>query len=159
MVISYIINFTSLFLLWTFIVYLLHRLSHFKHKLNFLYFIHRYHHRVDYNIERIRKFDWRYLLFYFGGFYESLDVVCTMTLPALVLYLIFPIYGGYLLTFHYLYEVFLSEGQLDHNPTITGAVTNYFSWGKYHLKHHKDVRCNYSLIVPFWDFIFGTQKS
>src|ERR1700744_2338404 len=141
--VSPILNFTFLFLLWTFIVYVLHRLSHIKHKFNFLYFIHRYHHRVDYSIQNRRKFDWRYLLFYFGDFYESLDVICTMTLPAFILYLIFSKYGVYLLAFHYLYEVFLSEGQLDHNPRITGAITKYFSWGEYHLKHPKNVRYNY----------------
>jgi sterol desaturase/sphingolipid hydroxylase (fatty acid hydroxylase superfamily) len=159
LIILQIINFMGLFLLWTLIVYGLHRLSHIKHKFNFLYFIHIHHHRVNYSNASERKFNWRYLLFFFGSFYESLDVLITMTLPALVLYFIFPAYGAYILVFHYLYEVFLSENQLDHNPNISGVITNYFSWGKYHLKHHKDVRCNYSLIIPLWDFVFGTQKN
>jgi len=157
-IISNFIKIFFVFMLWTFLIYFMHRLAHVKHKLNFLYFIHRHHHRVNYLSSKLRSFNWRHFLFYFGSIHESIDVLIMMTLPAILLCLLFPPYGLYILIFHYLYEVFLSESQLDHNPKITGAITNYFSWGKYHLYHHKNIQFNYSLIITFWDLIFKTRK-
>jgi sterol desaturase/sphingolipid hydroxylase (fatty acid hydroxylase superfamily) len=153
-----VLGILGLFFTWTFLIYALHRLAHVKNRLNFLYFIHRYHHRVNYFTVAKRKLNWKCFFFYFGSWYETIDVLITMTLPAALLFFIFPPYGIYLLVFHYLYEVFLSESLLDHNPKIKGSVVNFFSWGKYHLSHNKDVRFNYSLIITFWDYVFKTQK-
>lgn len=146
------------FLLWTLLVYLMHRLAHWRSKYNFLYQIHLTHHKVDYLNPVNRSFKWFYLLFYFGGLYETLDVILILTLPALIVYFINPNTGIYLLVFHYMYEVFLSEGFLDHNPNVTGSITRYLSWGKYHLGHHRNWKKNYSLMITLWDYIFGTRK-
>ncbi|MDB5117680.1 MAG: hypothetical protein JWQ79_3172 [Mucilaginibacter sp.] len=152
-----ILKVAGLFLLWTLLVYLMHRLAHFRHRFNFLYHIHRYHHRVNYLSEK-KGFRWYHFFFYFGSFYESLDVWLMMTLPAIALFLWQPKYGIYILVFHYLYEVFLSESQLDHNERITGKVTRYFSWGTYHLGHHRNIRSNFSLMITLWDSVFRTTQ-
>ncbi len=151
-------NGIGLFLLWTLFIYCLHRLAHYRNKFNLLYKIHLYHHKVDYYNEANRKFHWYYLFFYFGGIRETLDVIFMLTLPAVFIYLLFPQYGIYILAFHYLYEVFLSEGALDHNPRIRGPATRFFSWGQYHLIHHKTWKFNYSLIITLWDYVFYTMK-
>jgi len=156
---SFIIIFlrlTGLFLLWTLVIYFIHRLAHIRHRFNFLYHIHRHHHRVNYLREN-RGFKWHHFIFFFGSFYESLDVWLMMTLPALGLFIWLPAYGICILVFHYLYEVFLSESQLDHNAAITGEVTRYFSWGSYHLGHHRNIRYNFSLMITLWDTIFKTR--
>ena len=150
--------FLGLFLLWTLLVYFLHRLAHFRHKRNPLYRIHICHHRVNYFKEENRKFRWCYLLFYFGGLNETLDVLLVLTLPALVVYFIYPPTGVYILCFHYFYEVFFSEGLLDHNPKVKGGITKFFSWGQYHLTHHRTWKYNYSLIITLWDYVFSTKK-
>lgn len=139
-------------------IYLLHRLAHLRNRFNPLYKIHIHHHKVNYLSDSNRKFKWYYLLFYFGGVYETIDVLILLTLPAVSIYLVYPGVGIYLLFLHYIYEVFFSEGLLDHNPAIKGRVTNVFAWGEYHLAHHKTWKYNYSLIITLWDYVFGTKK-
>ena len=150
--------FISLFLLWTLLIYLMHRLAHVKSKFNFLYKLHVAHHKVNYWNEANRTFKWYYIFFYFGSWQATFDVFFILTLPAICISLLFPQPGIYLLVFHYLYEVFLSEGTLDHNPSIKGNLTKYFAWGQYHLTHHKTWKYNYGLIITFWDRVFETRK-
>jgi len=134
----------------------MHRLAHSKHRLNFIHRIHLYHHKINYLDGGAPKFKWHFLFFYFG-FYETIDIVLILTLPAIFVYLLYPTTGVYLLIFHYFYEVLFSEGVLDHNPKITGKITRFFAWGEYHLTHHRYWKYNFGLLITFWDFIFGTQ--
>jgi hypothetical protein len=64
---------------------LMHRAAHIKHWLNLLYYIHRHHHLVNYLAEK-HGFKWHHLFFFFGSFYESLDVWLMMILPSLCLF-------------------------------------------------------------------------
>jgi len=112
----------GLVLLWTLQIYILHRLAHIRHPLNFLYHIHISHHKINYLKEENRQFKWYYFFFYFGGILETVDVLVTITIPAIIVYFIYPPVGVYILIFHYLYEVFFSEGVLDHNPAIKGKI-------------------------------------
>jgi len=154
-----IFKFISLFLLWTLMVYWMHRLARIKSQYNFLYKLHLAHHKINYQKEANLKFRWYYLFFYFGSIRASLDVFFMLTIPAFLIYLIDSRVGIFILIFHYLYEVFLSEGLLDHNPKITGRITHFFSWGKYHLTHHKKWGYNFSLMITIWDWVFRTQTS
>ena len=158
MILKNIFLFVTLFLLWTLLVYLMHRLAHIRHRANVLYYFHVAHHKVDYLKERNRKFKWYYLLFYFGGIRETLDVILILTIPLLIVCFIYPPLAVFLIGFHYIYEVFLSEGLLDHNPSVKGKVTQFFSWGNYHLTHHKTWRYNFSLMITLWDYVFKTKK-
>lgn len=153
-----ILIFIILFMFWTLLIYAIHRLAHLRHKYNPLYKLHLYHHKINYLSSENRRFKWYYIFFYFGGIYETLDVLCMLTIPAVIVYIVSPTIGLYVLILHYLYEVFLSEGTLDHNPRITGKVTNVFAWGKYHLTHHRYWRYNYSLIITLWDWVFQTRQ-
>ena len=155
-IIEDVLLFFILFLFWTLCIYLIHRISHIKSSRNVLYKIHLQHHRIDYAKKSNRKFKWYYLFFYFGDIYSTLDVLIMLTLPAVIIYMVFPRIGIYILLLHYIYEVFFSEGLLDHNPKIKGKVTYFFSWGTYHLYHHKVWNKNYSLLITLWDKIFKT---
>lgn len=152
-----VLQFIAFFLLWTLIVYWMHRLAHIRIWYNFLYYFHLAHHKINYFRQSNLKFKWYYLFFYFGSLRASLDVICMLTIPAFIVYFIYPKIGIYILIFHYIYEVFFSEGLLDHNSNITGTSTKLFAWGKYHLVHHKKWNYNFSLMITLWDWVFKTN--
>jgi sterol desaturase/sphingolipid hydroxylase (fatty acid hydroxylase superfamily) len=151
-------GFTAAFLLWTFMIYWLHRLSHIRHQKNPLWQLHCAHHATPYlsapSLSPWPKF--AQLFFWLGSWRATLDVLVVMTLPALLIALIAPRYGLMLLAFHYFYEVFCSEYALDHNPRIQGFWTRIFAWGDFHLFHHISTRNNYGLIITLWDRVFGS---
>lgn len=156
----YLLGLTGCFLLWTFVIYWLHRWSHIHHRYNPLWWIHRAHHAEPYLRQDSRP-AWPTLgqfLFWLGGMRLSLDVILVMTLPLLIIAWFWPEYGIPLLVFHYLYEVFLSESVLDHNPRVTGPVTRWFAWGDFHLHHHVNLKRNYGLMLCCWDWLFGTSE-
>lgn len=148
-------KFGLVLLLWTFIVYVMHFLAHQKFKHNFLNTFHKVHHQVDYR-NGGSAFQWKFLYWNFGDIRVTLDLLCMITIPLLVLTWFFPSQGIVLLVLHYLDEVFLSEQLLDHNPKIKGNFNKLWVWGDYHLKHHKNPRKNLSFVFTFWDKIFGT---
>jgi sterol desaturase/sphingolipid hydroxylase (fatty acid hydroxylase superfamily) len=155
---SYLLGLFGCFALWTFVIYWLHRFSHIHHRRNPLWWIHRPHHAEPY-LRQDSHPSWPQFgqyLFWLGGWRLSLDVVLVMTLPLLVIAWIWPEYGIPLLVFHYLYEVFLSESVLDHNPRLQGKLTHWFAWGDFHLHHHVNLKRNFGLMVCFWDWLFGT---
>ena len=146
-------------LAWTFIAYWLHRVSHISNPKNPLWKIHCAHHRIPYLSEptgsKVPKIGQFFL--WLGSWRTSLDVIIVLTLPALVFAITLPRYGIPLLIFHYLYEVFLSEYALDHNPRIKGALTRYFAWGDFHLYHHIAPKNNFGLMITLWDRVFNTS--
>jgi sterol desaturase/sphingolipid hydroxylase (fatty acid hydroxylase superfamily) len=149
------------FLLWSFCAYSLHRLAHLKSTYNPLFRIHLAHHLTEYGKEDTYAFQWpawpSYLL-WFDDLNSSLDVWITLVLPAAVVSLIIPQTHFSVLGFVYLYEVFLSEHNLDHNPQICGAVTSVLAIGNYHLTHHHYPRYNYGLYLTLWDYVFVTVR-
>ncbi len=139
-------------------MYWLHRFSHWRSRWNPLWRIHLAHHQNDY-LRRLPTPGWPdrgQFVFWLGDWRSSLDVVLVMTLPLLLLCVLFPAHALPLLILHYLYEVFLSEELLDHNPRVQGRWTRWFAWGDFHLHHHVDPRLNHGLIVTWWDRLFRT---
>ena len=150
----FIIKLVVCFLLWTLYSYLIHVFAHLNFRFNFIRRIHMEHHRNNYGDSKWPPF--HDYFFWFGSLNSSLDVWITFTLPLILLTFIDFEVGAALLVFHYFYEVFLSRNVLDHNPNITGKVTNYIPIGIYHLKHHRNYRCNYSFYITLWDHVFRT---
>lgn len=144
------------FLLWTFVVYFLHRLSHIKRKYNFLYHLHKVHHQINYQ-NGGSEFKIKFLFLNFGDIRLTLDIIVMLTIPLLCLTYFFPQQGVALLVYHYCAEVFFSERMVDHNPNFKGVSTKFFAWGEYHLKHHKNPKVNYSFIITLWDKVFRTE--
>ena len=157
-ILLYMLGLAGCFLLWTFVIYCLHRLSHIHHPANPLWRIHVAHHKIPYLHSEQRQ-RWPSLgqyFFWLGDWKTSLDVFLVMTVPLIIISIIWPQYGIPLLVFHYLYEVFLSESVLDHNPHVKGRITRWFAWGDFHLHHHIDMKSNYGLMITLWDRLFGT---
>jgi sterol desaturase/sphingolipid hydroxylase (fatty acid hydroxylase superfamily) len=146
-------------LAWLGLAYAIHRLAHWALPGNQLYLWHRAHHTLYYmQTGRQRSFHYSNLLFFFGSIQESLDIWITLTLPLLLVTVVWPKQGLVLLIFHYLYEIFLSDSRLDHNPCIGGSITEFFAWGTYHIGHHSNPSTNFGLILTFWDRIFKTSN-
>lgn len=155
---DYLLGLFATFLIWTLIMYGLHRLAHVHSRRNLLWIIHTAHHRIAY-LSRRPVHSWpraSQFWFWLGDWKTSLDVLLTMTLPLLLICWVVPQYGFPLLVGHYFYEIFLSEHRLDHNPYVTGFWTRVFAWGDYHLHHHAHPRKNFGLLVTWWDRVFGT---
>jgi sterol desaturase/sphingolipid hydroxylase (fatty acid hydroxylase superfamily) len=157
-VLFYAVGLLAWFLVWTLIMYALHRLGHVHSKRNPFWIVHTAHHRIAYltrrpvnNWPKLAQF-WLWL----GDWRTSLDVFITMTLPLILIAWVVPEYGIPLLVFHYFYEIFLSEHRLDHNPYVSGAITKVFAWGDFHLYHHAHPRKNFGLLITLWDRVFGS---
>ncbi len=149
-------NMLIAFLVWTFLIYWIHRLAH-TNKFKLLTEIHRSHHMIDY-FNNDPQYDFRGFLFYFGSSKATLDVIVTITLPLILVIFIIGGNSWHLLIFNYLYEAIFSEYILDHNKNLKGNITKVFAWGDFHLTHHKYPKHNYSLLVCLWDYIFRTAK-
>jgi len=142
-------------LVWLGMAYGIHRLAHCSASWNLLHRLHAVHHQPSY-LCRSRKLRWHHFLFCFGSVSETLDIWFTLTLPLLMISLMLPSQGAVLLVFHYLYEIFCSDSQLDHNPSLSGPLTRVFAWGEYHLRHHSNPSRNFGLILTFWDHLFAS---
>lgn len=147
------------FLLWCLWSYGMHVFAHskVKRRWNFMKVVHAKHHAYSYGESKWPP--WHDFFFWFGDWRSSLDVYLTFTLPLVVLVILDPLPGAILLGFHYLYEVFLSRNVADHNPDITGPLTEVIPIGEFHLRHHKDVHCNFSFFLTLWDRVFGTTAA
>ena len=153
----WIFHFLLVILLWTLFYYILHRVAHIRHKYNWLHKLHIIHHRTDYR-KGGSRFKPQFLLFYFGDVRVTLDTLCMMTLPLTAITFVFPQQGLWVLLWHYINEAFLAERILEHNPRLLGRVTRVFAWGTFHLKHHKNPKTNYGLLITLWDRLFGTAS-
>lgn len=158
---SFFAGLIACLLLWTLAIYLLHRLSHWRHRWNPLFALHRAHHRKPYlrSLPKPARPRWPQYLLWFGDWPSSVDVWINMSLPLVAIALAFPAFGLPLLALHWAYEVFLSEEVLDHNPRVQGAWTRVFAWGDYHLHHHAVPKRNFGLLITLWDHVFGTARN
>jgi hypothetical protein len=150
-----ILLFAMVFMVWLGMAYGIHRLAHWSVPWNLLHRLHSVHHQPGY-LRRARRLRWQHFLLCFGSVSETLDIWFTLTLPLLVISLVLPVQGALLLVFHYLYEIFCSDSQLDHNPSLSGPLTRVFAWGDYHLRHHSNPSRNFGLILTFWDRLFAS---
>lgn len=154
-ILSWWLTLLPLLLAWTGMAYGIHRIAHLPGPWNLLNRLHRAHHHPDY-LKARRRLRWHHFLLCFGSLEETLDGWITLTLPALLLGCLAPSHAPMLLGFHYLYEIFLSDDRLDHNPSLQGPLTRWFAWGEYHLAHHRQPTQHYGLILTCWDLIFGS---
>jgi hypothetical protein len=118
--------FVTVLLLWLGMAYGIHRLAHWRAPWNLLHRLHAAHHQPVY-LCRARRLRWHHFLLCFGSVSETLDIWFTLTLPLLAISLVLPVQGAILLAFHYLYEIFCSDAQLDHNPSLSGPLTRVFA--------------------------------
>ena len=135
------------FLLWTLMLYWVHR---FGHIIPIIREIHWNHHRYI-NVNNV-KWHWNNLFLFNDTWTSTLDLWITEVIPTII----FSAITGqwWICIFYYLWAAFLQEN-LEHNLKIDVPI---FTFGKWHRIHHRIPNKNFGLFFPQWDLIFGTYK-
>lgn len=131
---------------WTLMLYLIHRLVHcapvFKN-------IHLQHHRhINFN-----QTGWHYNnLFLFNDTWTcTLDLWITEVFPTIIFSAITN--QWWLCVFYYVWAAFFQE-DLEHN---TNVDVSFFTFGRWHMCHHKNSTKNFGLFFSVWDVVFKTE--
>ena len=136
------------FLLWTLIIYSLHRIVH---QVSIFSYFHREHHRFVRENEII--WHWSNIFLWNDNFKSSIDYWLTEVIPTLLFSIVT---GQYWISIcFYLYAAFIQE-RLEHNNNFN--LYPFYTSGKWHLMHHTHYPCNFGIITPFWDWVFKTCK-
>ena len=136
------------FLLWTLLLYLIHRIIH---HIPYLRSIHFNHHRhVNENYGQM-TWHWNNLFLFNDNWISTLDLWMTEVIPTILFSYLTS--HWWIFCFYYIWTAFIQE-RVEHNPNIDLYP---FTSGRWHLVHHKNFRKNYGLFHPFWDRIFQTE--
>ena len=136
------------FLTWTFILYWIHRIIH---KVSFLQKYHNDHHKFI-NQFGMQGWKWNNLFLFNDTKSSTIDLYITEVIPTFI----FSWVTGqwWIFIFYYIWAAILQES-LEHNKNLNLPL---FTFGKWHLIHHKNFRKNYGLFFPIWDIIFNTYR-
>lgn len=146
----WIIEVASYFFFWTLILYWLHRLSH---SLKFLKQYHLDHHRFIFkNGNTKSKWHVNNLLLYNDSMHSTIDLWLTEVIPTFLFALITG--HWWIFVFYYVWAAFFQEF-LEHKK---GLNLLPFTFGDWHLVHHRNFNYNYGLFFPIWDIVFRTNK-
>lgn len=134
------------FMLWTFVIYWMHRIAHI---LPVLQTIHADHHKFV--VSNDIDWHWSNLFLYNDTWLSTLDLWITEVIPTIIMSLFF---GWWLFISYYLWAAFIQE-RIEHNDRF-----NYypFTSGKWHMVHHRNANVNYGIFIPLWDRLFGTWQ-
>ncbi|WP_374650304.1 sterol desaturase family protein [Dongia sp.] len=135
------------FLVWTGLLYGIHRLAH---RWAPLWQLHRAHHEEVY--DGSFEFAWTNLLFIYGSWRTTLDQWLCEIVPTIAFIAAVP--RAWPLGILYLLDNIFAEGITDHNPRISPPL---LAMGRYHLAHHKNSRVNFDGFTQFWDWVFRTR--
>jgi sterol desaturase/sphingolipid hydroxylase (fatty acid hydroxylase superfamily) len=137
------------FLTWTFSLYWIHRIGH---KISFINFAHRDHHRFI-NINGKTNWHWNNLFLFNDTWTSTLDLWITEVVPTVL----FSIITGHwwISIFYYLWAALIQE-MVEHNPKFN--LYPLLTSGKWHLIHHQNPGRNFGLFLPIWDKLFGTHQ-
>jgi len=141
-----------LFLLWSFMIYWIHRLIH-RYYIPYVYEWHMDHHK-QVNQNKIVGLHWTNLFFFTDTWKSTFDLWITEIIPTITFCYMFDCW--WLLGLYWIWAAFFQEN-LEHNKNI-----NWYPWltsGKHHLVHHTSSRFNYGLFIPIWDIMFGTNHA
>jgi sterol desaturase/sphingolipid hydroxylase (fatty acid hydroxylase superfamily) len=143
-----ILECTAYFLVWNFIIYWMHR---WAHNVPIMMRLHREHHKFI--RENSVHWHWNNVLLFNDNWPSTFDFWVTEVIPTLL----FAWITGqwWLLIAYYVYSALILE-RFEHNPNFT-AYPWYVS-GKWHVLHHTHYPCNYGIIIPFWDWVFKTNR-
>lgn len=136
------------FVVWTLLIYWMHRLAHVVPILKKAHFGH--HKTISQNVPP--KWHWSNLFLFQDNLISTLDIVLFELIPTILF--CFLIDQWWILVFYYAWSAFVQEN-IEHNPNF-----NIYPWltsGKWHLIHHKK-ECNFGLFTPIWDIIFNTHR-
>lgn len=135
------------FLLWTLILYWIHRIGHV---LPMIRKIHLHHHRFIL-LTNTSTWHWSNLLLFNDDWTSTIDLWITEVIPTLIFSIVTGQY--WISVFYYVWAAFIQES-IEHNDSVDLPI---LTSGKWHLIHHHS-SYNYGLFYPLWDIIFGTYK-
>lgn len=138
--------FVLYFLLWTLILYWIHRLSH---RVPIIKDIHMHHHR--YILNNITNWHWTNLFLFNDDWISTIDLWITEVIPTILFSLITG--QWWIIILYYIWAALLQE-TIEHNKDFNIPI---LTSGKWHLIHHQSAK-NYGLFMPTWDILFGTYN-
>lgn len=136
------------FLIWTLLIYFIHKLVH---QVPSLSYFHREHHRFVRENEIV--WHWSNIFLWNDNFKSTIDYWTTEVIPTLIFSMLTEQY--WIMFCFYVYAAFIQE-RLEHNKNF--SLYPFYTSGKWHLLHHTNYPCNFGIITPLWDFIFRTGK-
>jgi sterol desaturase/sphingolipid hydroxylase (fatty acid hydroxylase superfamily) len=147
-VVNFLLEGVMVFLLWTLVLYLIHRITH---RVDFFKSLH-YDHHIFVSRNKSTKWKWHDLMLYNDTPKSTLDMWVTEVIPTLCI----SFFTGHwwLSVMYYIWAAFFQQN-LEHNPKYNWYP---FTSGKWHLVHHRDPSKNFGLFLPIWDKIFKTEK-
>jgi len=144
-----------IFLAWTLYLYIIHRVIHSvgDRYISLAFFAHIDHHKYI-NTHEQTRWHWSNIFLFNDTWMSTLDLWITEVVPTL---LFSWITGEWWISiFYYFWAAFIQE-TIEHNPKFDWYP--FITSGKWHLIHHWDMRANFGLFIPLWDYVFGTLKS
>lgn len=137
------------FLSWTLLLYWVHRIAH---SMKFLKKFHLDHHRfISRNGNSKSKWNINNLFLYNDSTYSTIDLWITEVIPTFL----FALATGHwwIFLFYYIWAACFQEF-LEHKK---GINLPFFTFGDWHLIHHRNFNSNYGLFFPLWDIVFRTN--
>lgn len=134
------------FLLWTLILYWIHRMVHLMPVMKF---IHLHHHKFV--LVNVTAWHWSNIFLFNDDWTSTVDLWITEVVPTLVFSAVTGQY--WIAIFYYLWAAFIQES-IEHNSKVNLPILTSGLW---HLIHHRSSH-NYGLFHPLWDIIFGTYQ-
>lgn len=137
------------FIVWTLLMYWMHRFAHVIPGLKDLHFAH--HRYISSNPPP--QWHWSNLFIFQDNWTSTAEVLVFEFVPTAI----FCWFTGdwWILIFYYCWSAAIQE-HIEHNPKF-----NIYPWltsGQWHLLHHARGTGNYGLFTPVWDLLFGTYK-
>lgn len=136
-----------IFIIWTFVIYWMHRLVHI---IPILQRIHADHH-IYVNNNDVR-WHWSNLFLFNDTWKSTADLWITEVIPTLILSFFF---GWWLIIAYYLWAAFIQES-IEHNKRFD--LYPYLTSGKWHMVHHRNSKYNFGVMIPLWDRVFKTEN-
>ena len=138
------------FVLWTFLLYWLHRLAHAN---QFLWKFHSDHH-VQVSQEKNKGQHWANYFLFFDTWKSTADQWLIEILPTILLCFILNDFS--LFVFYWFWAVFIQE-RIRHNKNFN--LYPFLTSGKWHLVHHQFYNRNFGVFTAVWDLVFQTHKT
>ena len=146
-----ILEYTLIFLLWTALIYWMHRIVHMIY-IPYIYEWHMDHHKQVVR-NKIVGLHWSNIFLFNDTWKSTFDLWATEVIPTILFCWITG--NWWLFIAYWIWAAFIQEA-IEHNKNF-----DWHPWltsGKWHLIHHKHSKYNFGVFIPIWDIIFKTYK-
>jgi sterol desaturase/sphingolipid hydroxylase (fatty acid hydroxylase superfamily) len=142
--------FVIYFILWTFVLYWLHRFFHNVPILKEMHMVHHMHVTLGTGSS---DWNWKHMFLWIDDWKVTVDLWLMETIPTIIFCWILD--QWWILAFYWFWTAFVQE-RIEHNIN--------FNWypltsGRWHMVHHINANYNFGIFIPIWDIVFNTRKS